>query len=160
MRVWWVFGGFGGLTVFGVLRGRRGASRGLGLEVWVALKKAIWSLRLRLHSGLRQQGRGLRPRFMRPEAKASGYLFVLVLAGLKPCPTDLWWALGMDGSGRDLWPYGPPTHAPKAAHEWGTRRLQGMDLCWRPLAPASQERSPRTPAMRQGRRMNRAPGGC
>jgi hypothetical protein len=43
--------------------------------VWVARRKAIWSFRLRLHSGLRQQGRPLAeamsPR--RPEAKASGY---------------------------------------------------------------------------------------
>ena len=44
----------------------------LRVEFVVAWKKAIWSLRLRLHSGLRQQGRafgpglylGLRPRLV------------------------------------------------------------------------------------------------
>jgi hypothetical protein len=42
-----------------VLRGRREALRG-ALGVVVVRKKAIWSLRLRLHSGLRQQGKRLR----------------------------------------------------------------------------------------------------
>jgi hypothetical protein len=43
----------------------------------VALRrKAIWSFRLRLHSGLRQRGRAFGPGFMRPKAEALGYLFI------------------------------------------------------------------------------------
>jgi len=42
----------------------------------VVLKKAIWSFRLRLHSGLRQQCRPSASGVMRPKAEALGYLFV------------------------------------------------------------------------------------
>jgi hypothetical protein len=42
----------------------------------VLQKKAIWSFRLRLHSGLRQRGRDFGPGFMRPKAEALGYLFI------------------------------------------------------------------------------------
>jgi hypothetical protein len=49
-------GGCGGLTGPAVLRGRRGASR-VGGGVWVVWRRAGWSLRLPLRSGLRQSGR-------------------------------------------------------------------------------------------------------
>jgi hypothetical protein len=51
-----IFEWFGGLTGFGVDGGNpEWWTVGLG----VARVKAIWSLRLRLHSGLRQSGEGL-----------------------------------------------------------------------------------------------------
>jgi hypothetical protein len=46
-----------------VLHGRREGLRGR-LGLWCVWRKAIWSLRLRLHSGLRQRGKGLRPGFV------------------------------------------------------------------------------------------------
>jgi len=67
-------------------------------------RKAIQSLRLRLHSGLRQRGRLLR----------SG----LFLARLKPCPSSLKWAFEMGWSGRALRDCPLMT---KRCHEWSTR---------------------------------------
>jgi hypothetical protein len=55
---------FGGLTGF-VLHGRAGPARTAGGFAWWGLggvaagRKAILSFRLRLHSGLRQSGKGL-----------------------------------------------------------------------------------------------------
>jgi hypothetical protein len=40
----------------------------------MGMGRAIWSLRLRLHSGLRQRGRAFGPEGMRPKAEALGYL--------------------------------------------------------------------------------------
>ena len=84
----------------------------------VGLEKAIWSLRLRLHSGLRQRGSafgaglflGLRPRLVCVALSA------LVRGGL----VELWVALGVCGR--------PPMRQGRA-HEWGTQREAPVDDC-------------------------------
>jgi hypothetical protein len=74
-----------------VLRGRRGFA-GVATS-----RRAIQSLRLRLHSGLRQSGRLLRSG-QKPKAKALGYLIVAALFGL---PEGCWClCLGWGMAGR------------------------------------------------------------
>jgi hypothetical protein len=58
----------------GLVYARVGEGGGDFWALWVVRRRAIWSLRLRLHSGLRQSG----ARFARVD----------LMARLKPCPFE------------------------------------------------------------------------